>query len=339
MAPKFLTDHSVEYGAVDDVSPLIRRVTAENPSVFTFHGTGTYVIGRGEVAVIDPGPAIEAHIDALVEGLKGETITHILITHTHSDHSPGAALLKEHTDAPTYAFGPTPVAEGMRPSELDGLFPETEEEKAERKEKTERKEKAKAAGHDHDKESIDTDFVPDVLVPHEGVIAGTGWTVEALHTPGHISNHHCFSLKEEKALFSGDHVMGWSTTVVPPPDGDLTAYLASLELLIPRDEELYYPTHGPAIPEPQEFVKELLAHRHNRSAQILALLEQEPHTIEQMVLSMYAAVNPKLYRPASASVLSHLWQLIDAGRIHVVDDGQPTERMKVPSTARYAVTS
>src|SRR5690606_2216464 len=246
MAIPFVKELDFAYGTIAQFSPLVRRVIARNPSAFTFHGTGTYVVGRpgGRVAVIDPGPDDDAHIDALLDALRGDTVSHILITHTHRDHSPGAARLKEVTGAPTYAYGPHPLPRG-------GIAVEE--------------------GGDHD-------FRPDHLLEDGTRLVGDGWTMSALHTPGHISNHLCFALEEERALFSGDHVMGWSTTVISPPDGNMTDYYNSLRRLLPREDRRYYPTHGAPIDErttgrdPQRFVEALLAHRMGRETQIIDCL-------------------------------------------------------------------
>jgi glyoxylase-like metal-dependent hydrolase (beta-lactamase superfamily II) len=294
----FVKDLQFAYGTVSGLSPLVRRVIAKNPSAFTFHGTGTYIIGhKDSVAVIDPGPDDPAHVEALLDSLAGESVSHILVTHTHRDHSPGAALLKARTGAPTYAFGPHPQPQGG---------PAVEE------------------GGDHD-------FMPDHLLQDGDVLQGKGWTVSALHTPGHISNHLCFGLHEEKALFSGDHVMGWSTTVISPPDGSMTDYYASLNRLLPRDDVRYYPTHGAPIDalstghSPQHFVRELIGHRAAREAQIMECLKAGPQTIPQMVGAMYADV-PKYLHPAAArSVLAHLLHMVQDGRVKVEDGGPADE--------------
>ena len=196
MAVPFVHEQSVAYGVAARVSPLVRRVVADNPSAFTYHGTGTYIIGHGEVAVVDAGPADPRHVEAILEATRGETITHQLVTHTHSDHSPATAPLKAASGASTWAFGPHGSG--------------------------------RATGEVVVEEGGDMDFRPDHKVRHGDVIAGKGWTVECVFTPGHTSNHMCFALREERALFSGDHVMGWSTTVVAPPDGDMAAYMRSL---------------------------------------------------------------------------------------------------------------
>ena len=202
---------SFEYGRVDTIAPGIRRVIARNPSPFTFHGTGTYILGTGNVAVVDPGPADAEHIHNVLAATVGETITHVLVTHTHMDHSPGCALLREHTDARTYGYGP----HGAGKIEV-GVVVE---------------------------EGGDMDFDPDVKVTHGQVIQGGDWSVECVYTPGHTSNHICFQLREGKALFTGDHVMGWSTSIISPPDGDMSAYMQSLELLpeIQKTGDIFFP--------------------------------------------------------------------------------------------------
>lgn len=290
MSVPFVKDLDFAYGTVSGLSPLVRRIIAQNPSAFTFHGTGTYIVGRGKVAVIDPGPDDPAHINAIMAALKdGETVSHILITHTHRDHSPGAALLKAQTGAETYGFGPHPQPRG-------GLVVEE--------------------GGDHD-------FTPDHRLKDGAVIKGDGWTVTALHTPGHISNHLCFGLHEEKALFTGDHVMGWSTTVISPPDGNMTDYYASLKTLLFRDDVRYYPTHGAPIDaistghKPQHFVTELIRHREAREVQIIACLKSGPQTIPQMVATMYVDVPTYLHPAAARSVLAHLIHMVQDGRVKV----------------------
>ncbi|MFZ2004998.1 MAG: MBL fold metallo-hydrolase, partial [Stellaceae bacterium] len=228
----FRRDFAFEYGKLEPVAPGIRRIVANNPGPFTFRGTGTYVVGEGEVAVIDPGPDLAEHVEALLTGLAGERITHILITHTHRDHSPAAAAVKAATRAPTYGFGPHGGTRGIPGIEEGG----------------------------------DWDFAPDVVVKDGDEIAGSGWRFEAVHTPGHTSNHLCFALPDRGVLFSGDHVMGWSTSVIAPPDGDMAAYMASLGKLLERSDAVYWPTHGPAITEPKEHVRAFIAHRREREA-------------------------------------------------------------------------
>lgn len=280
------------YGAVERFSPLIRRVTAKNPGGFTFHGTGTYIVGSGQLAVIDPGPDDPAHIDAILAATRGETITHILVTHTHMDHSPGARPLKARTGAPILAFGGHQGEAGDA-----GVAVE---------------------------EGADTGFAPDIQLHDGSKITGNNFTFTALHTPGHMSNHLCFELAEERALFTGDHVMGWSTSVVVPPDGDMDSYLGSLERLAARDDAVLIPTHGgpvggphdPLSRQPQHFVRQLIDHRRAREAQILALLSGGPKTIPDMVRVIYAQVDVRLHGAAGQSMLAHLISLERAGRVH-----------------------
>ena len=268
------------YGEAAQVSPLIRRVIAHNPSVFTFHGTGTYIVGRGKVAIIDAGPDIAEHVDAVLAAVRGETVTHLVVTHTHIDHSPATRHIKAATGAPSYGFGPHGGGEG----------PAVEE-------------------------GADRDFVPDHRVEDGAAIEGDGWTLEAVHTPGHTSNHLCFALTEEQAFFSGDHVMGWSTTVVSPPDGDMGAYMASLEKLKARDEATYWPTHGPPIPKPQRFVGKLLSHRRQREAEILSAVAGGAATIPEIVALRYRGLDPRLRPAAARTVLAHLIHLVESGRV------------------------
>lgn len=282
-------DLRFEYGVLEQVSPNVRRLIAHNPSPFTYAGTGTYVVGRGAVAVIDPGPASAEHIDNLMRGLGNESVSHILITHTHLDHSPGARLLKERTGSKTYGFGPHGGSE--RP-----------EDKVE--------------------EGADFAFVPDVRMSHGEVISGQGFEIEAVHTPGHCSNHLCFQLRDEKLLFSGDHVMGWSTSVISPPDGSMVDYLRSLNLLLGRDDVRYLPTHGPAIEDPKPLVAAFIAHRHAREAQIVECLGGGPSTIQDMVPKMYAAVAKQLYPAAARSVYAHVLHMLEIGKI--VTDEKPS---------------
>lgn len=292
VAIPFRRDLDFSYGEARDLSPLVRRVIAENPSLFTFHGTGTYIVGRENVAIIDPGPDLESHVAALLDAVKGETVSHILITHTHRDHSPAAAVIKRATGAKTYAFGP-------HPSHADVTIEE---------------------GGDHD-------FMPDVRVPPGAVIEGHGWTFDVLHTPGHLSNHLCFALREENALFSGDHVMGWSTSVVSPPEGDMGAYFASLRLVLERNEDIFYPTHGAPVTEPKPLVAALLAHREEREQQILESLLNGAQTIPEMVAVIYRDVDRRLHGAAGRSVLAHLLHLAASGRVRA--EGE------TPESARY----
>ncbi|MCU0890402.1 MAG: MBL fold metallo-hydrolase [Sandarakinorhabdus sp.] len=274
---------SAAYGRLDARSPLVRRLLARNPSPFTFTGTGTFVVGQpgGTVAVIDPGPADPAHIRALIAALAGETVSHIVITHTHMDHSPAAPALKAATGALIVGCAPLVLAD-------DGPRADA---------------------------GFDATYAPDHVLADGERIEGPGWTLTAVATPGHTSNHLCFALEQEKALFTGDHVMGWSTTVVAPPDGDMAAYMASLEKLMARDDVIYHPTHGEPVTDPQRFVKHLLAHRRQRETQILRAIDEGLSTIPQMVAAMYAMVDKRLHPAAGRSVLAHLIDLERRGRV------------------------
>jgi glyoxylase-like metal-dependent hydrolase (beta-lactamase superfamily II) len=273
-------DVTFEYGKLEAVAPGVRRIVANNPGPFTFKGTGTYVIGEGEVAVIDPGPDIVDHIDAIKASLADEQVTHILVTHTHNDHSPAAKALKQATGAPTYGFGPH--AGGREPGAEEGG---------------------------------DWDFVPDITTKDGDSIiggkAGAQWRVEAVHTPGHTSNHLCFAWPDAGILFSGDHVMGWSTSVITPPDGDMASYMASLDKLLGRRDAVYWPTHGPSINEPARHVRAFIAHRREREAGIVECLKAGCETTDAIVERLYVGLAPNLKRPAGRSVLAHLIDLIN----------------------------
>ena len=269
---------TADYGRLERVSPLIRRIVANNPGPFTFFGTGTYVVGQGRVAVIDPGPDLPGHVAALLAGLAGETVSHILITHTHIDHSPAAAALQAATGAPTYGFGP------------HGRYGDTGESGA------------------------DLAFTPDHRMTDGDAVEGPGWRLEAVHTPGHASNHLCFALPEEHALFSGDHVMGWSTTVVAPPDGDMAAYMRSLAKLQARLDAIYWPTHGGPIRDPQAHVAALVEHRLARRQAVLAALTRQPATSAAMVPQVYPGLDPRLTAAAAQSLLAHLIELGQLGQ-------------------------
>ena len=269
------------YGKLVARSPLVRRLLARNPSAFSFTGTGTFVVGHGTVAVIDPGPDDPAHVRAIVDGLAGEMVSHIVITHTHGDHSPAAPALKAATGAMIIGCAPLVlVDDGPR---ADAGF--------------------------------DATYAPDAVMADGDCITGPGWTLAAVATPGHTSNHLCFALAEEKALFSGDHVMGWSTTVVAPPDGDMADYVASLKKLLDRDDAIYHPTHGEPVTDPQRFVRGLITHRKQRENQILKLLGEGTQAIPAMVAVMYAMVDKRLHPAAERSVLAHLIDLQAQGRV------------------------
>jgi glyoxylase-like metal-dependent hydrolase (beta-lactamase superfamily II) len=265
----------------EQAGPGVRRLLADNPSPFTFTGTQTYVVGEGEVAVIDPGPDDPGHVQALLDALADERVSAILCTHTHRDHSPASRPLAALTGAPII---------GCAPLAIEDHGPRADA-------------------------SFDFDYRPDAVLATGGRVAGDDWTLEALATPGHTSNHLCFALVGKGALFTGDHVMGWSTTIVSPPDGDMAAYMASLELLLDRDDTIYYPTHGPAIEDPKAHVLRLIEHRRMREAQILEEVQAGEGRIEAMVAKLYRDIDPLLHPAAARSVLAHLLDLEARGRV------------------------
>ena len=278
-------DRSLEphYGRLERLSPLVSRLLAPNPSAFTFQGTGVYIVGSGDkVAVIDPGPDLPEHIAALTRALEGKTVSHILITHTHRDHSPAAAALKALTGAKTCGYGP------------HGAAGDSEE-------------------------GADRAFVPDIAVNDGTIIRGADFTFECVFTPGHTANHMCYALAEESVLFTGDHVMGWSTTVVAPPDGNMADYMASLEKLIARGDRILYPTHGSPITEPAPFLRALLMHRRMRDAQIRGCIRRGFDTVPAMVAKLYASTEPGLHKAAAQTVRAHLEQMLAEGRVQEAD--------------------
>ena len=279
-----MADHPT--GIAITLEPLVTRVLAPNASPYTGTGTQTHIVGTRDLAIIDPGPDASAHIDALTKAIDGRPVTAILITHHHRDHSPGSRPLAAATGAPII---------GAAPFDLSDAGP-----------------RADAA--------FDVDYAPSRVLAEGDTVSGDGWTLEAIATPGHTSNHLAFALSETKALFSGDHVMGWSTTVVSPPDGDMTAYMASLDKLMGRDDRVYYPGHGEAVERPQRLVRGMLGHRKQREGQILRLLRAGPATIPDMVSRMYVGLDPRLVPAAERSVLAHLYDLDRRGLVASGDD-------------------
>lgn len=287
MALRFDRSLEAPYGEATALSPHIARLLAPNPGPFTFKGTGVYLVGgSGQIAVIDPGPDLPAHLAALKRAIGGRAVSHILVTHTHRDHSPAAAALKAWSGAQTYAAGPHSAAAG-----------EVEE-------------------------GADRDFRPDVIVKDGDVIAGEGFSFTCVATPGHTANHMCYALAEEKALFCGDHVMGWSTSVVAPPDGDMAAYLASLEKLIARGDRILYPTHGSPLTAPKDYLRELLAHRRMREAQILDALRPGEDTASALAARLYPDIDPRLRAAAASQVQAHLNHLVENGAAERLLDGR-----------------
>jgi glyoxylase-like metal-dependent hydrolase (beta-lactamase superfamily II) len=313
--PVFRTLDDVEYGRVDQVSPLIRRVIAENPSKFTYRGTGTYIVGRGDVVVVDPGPRLESHRDALAAALAGERVVAILVTHCHSDHSPLAAWLHADTGAPTFAFGPHPPPD----AEWEQLAVDEPEDTDEPDDIAE----SAASGPVQIEESTDFDFTPTVAVVDGEQIEVAGLTFTAVHTPGHTSNHTCWALGEERALFPGDHVMGWSTTVVSPPDGDMADYIESLRRVAGRADSVLWPTHGPPRDDAADYVSALVDHRLERERGVLAAVRNGLSSPRLIVELLYANVARELHRPARRSVWGHLIKLVDEGKIAVADGTRP----------------
>jgi glyoxylase-like metal-dependent hydrolase (beta-lactamase superfamily II) len=269
-------------GAVDELEPLVRRVLAPNGSPFTYTGTQTYLVGSDEgLAVIDPGPAQSEHLAALERAIGGAPVLAIACTHTHRDHSPAAAPLAALTGAPIV---------GCAPLALEGGGPRADA-------------------------PFDRGYAPDRVLADGERIAGPGWTLTAVATPGHTSNHLCFALEETGALFTGDHVMGWSTTVVAPPDGDMADYMASLDKLQAREDRVYYPAHGPAVHKPKQLVRGMIGHRRMRERQILRLLGEERQSVAELVQQMYKGVNELLWPAAGLSVSAHLLDLERRGRV------------------------
>jgi glyoxylase-like metal-dependent hydrolase (beta-lactamase superfamily II) len=277
---------------VDEPMPGVRRVMADNPGPFTFKGTLSYILGRGKVAIVDPGPDDARHIGALLEAVRNETVTHIFVTHTHRDHSPAVPAIKRATGATVYAEGPHRAARSLHIGEHNPLD---------------------ASG--------DRDFMPDVRLKDGEVVSGEGWSVEAVATPGHTANHMAFAWREKNVLFAGDHVMGWATSIVAPPDGAMSDYMASLQKLAKRSEQTYFPGHGPAIRDAGRFVNYYILHRMAREASILHRLGKGATDIPSIVRAIYIGIDPRLTGAAGLSVLAHMEDLVTRGV--VATDGAP----------------
>ncbi|HXI87695.1 MAG TPA: MBL fold metallo-hydrolase [Parvularculaceae bacterium] len=288
----FVKDFDAAYGEAVVLSPLVRRVVANNPGPFTYAGSGTYLIGRegGPLAVIDPGPNDPSHLEALLRVIGSAPVEAILVTHTHRDHCALARAFAARVGAPILSGGAHPT---RNPSADVPVM----------------------------EEGADYAFAPDRIVEDDERITGDGWTIEAVSTPGHLSNHFCYALVEEKTLFTGDHIMGWSTTVVAPPDGNMGAYLASLDKLLARDDRLYLPTHGAPIAKPHRFVRAVRAHRRMRDGQILAQLKNGRSRINEIVPVLYADVDKRLHGAAALNVFAHLIRLVESGA--VLTEGAP----------------
>lgn len=276
------------YGTAVEINSGVRRLVANNPGPMTFKGTGTFLIGNKKLAVIDPGPDDDEHLEALLKAIGTATLTHILITHTHLDHSPLAARLKAATGAETYGVGPHGLRTSGYTSPVEGFGLEG---------------------------SGDMDFVPDHVIGHGDIIDGPDFKFDCVFTPGHSANHMAFALDRHKALFVGDLVMGWSTSVVAPPDGNMAEYMASLRMVRARDDAVYWPTHGAPIEAPNRVVKGYITHRNMRENAILKTLGTGPHKIQEIVLKIYQGLSPKLHGAAALSVLAHMEHLHAQGKI------------------------
>ena len=290
--PAFDLEFQPAYGTAVKVAENVHRLTVNNPSAFTFHGTNSYIVGDRSVAVIDPGPEDEAHFQALMRALEGREVTHIFVSHTHRDHSPLAKRLKAATGAVTVAEGPHRAARPLHEGERNPFA-----------------------------ESADSDFVPDLSLGDNETVTGDGWTLTALHTPGHTANHAAFALDRDGVVFSADHVMAWATTIVAPPDGAMSDYMASLDRLLERDDRLFLPGHGGPVNDPAAFMRGLRTHRRMREKAVLTRIKAGDRTIAEMVKVIYRSTDPRLHGAAALSVLAHIEDLIEKGLVET--DGSP----------------
>ena len=291
MSLDFDTQFQPRYGDAVELLPGIRRLTVNNPSPFTFHGTNSYIVGDETLAVIDPGPEDDDHFAALVAAIGGRPVSHILVSHTHKDHSPLAARLKAMTGALTVATGRHRAARPLRIGEINPLDA-----------------------------SADLDFAPDIAAADGSVIDGDGWALRTIHTPGHAANHAVFALEGTGTLFSADHVMAWATSIVAPPDGAMSDYMASLDKLLARDDTLFLPGHGGALRQPAKFMRGLRSHRKMRERAILERVKAGDRTVAEMVAAIYRDTDPRLHGAAGLSVLAHLEDLVARGRVTADDD-------------------
>ena len=289
----FNKSFDLEADRVRELIPGVRAVVANNPGPFTFKGTMSYIVGRGKVAIVDPGPDDDAHVAALLDAVRGETVTHIFVTHTHRDHSPAVPKIKAATGAKVFAQGPHRLARPLHIGEMRRLDA-----------------------------SADVDFRPDVMLADGEVVIGDGWTFEAVTTPGHTANHMAFAFKEADLLFAGDHVMGWSTTIVAPPDGAMSDYMASLHKLSRRSEALYFCGHGAPVHDAPRYVQHLIRHRQGREASILHRLGKGAADIPTIVKAVYIGLDARLIGAAALSVLAHLEDLVERGA--VATEGPPS---------------
>ncbi|WP_132955428.1 MBL fold metallo-hydrolase [Rhizobium sp. BK251] len=291
-SPDFDLSFEPAYGQAVPVAEGVQRITVNNPGPFTFHGTNTYIVGGSSVAVIDPGPEDEQHFAALMAALQGREVTHIAVSHTHRDHSPLAARLKRETGAITVGEGPHRAARPLYQGEINPFA-----------------------------ESSDTGFMPDITLADGGAVSGDGWELTALHTPGHTANHSAFALGDTGIVFSADHVMAWATTIVAPPDGSMMDYMTSLDRLLQRDDRIFFPGHGGPVKEPAAFMRGLKAHRRMRERAVLERIRAGDRSIPEMVKTIYRDTDPRLHGAAALSVLAHLEDLVERGRVET--DGPP----------------
>ncbi len=287
----FQTDFSPRYGELVEVAPNIRRIVARNPGPFTGPGTGTYIVGTGEVAVIDPGPMMPEHVDAMLHGLKDEHISHIVVTHTHTDHSPASRLLQQKTGAGIFAFGPHSQ---LHAGALEG--------------------------------GVDREFQPDFTISDGEAIEGETWRLEAIHTPGHCSNHLCFAMESANSLFCGDQLMAWATPVILPPDGSIAEYIESLERLASRPETTYYPTHGLPIDEPHELIATFIQHRLDRIDQVADALAGGLGDVRELRECVYRGIPSSLHAGAELSLLASLEYMEQQGKVRRGDIGIESDR-------------
>ncbi|WP_223218375.1 MBL fold metallo-hydrolase [Rhizobium wenxiniae] len=289
----FDMEFSPAYGHAVPVADGVLRLTVNNPSPFTFHGTNSYIIGQSTLAIIDPGPENEAHFDALMKAIDGRAVSHIFVSHTHRDHSPLARRLKDATGALTVAEGPHRASRVLHEGEINPFS-----------------------------ESADTDFVPDIAIADGGVIEGDGWSLSAIHTPGHTANHSAFALDGTGIVFSADHVMAWATTIVAPPDGSMADFMTSIEKLLARKDRVYFPGHGGPVREPASFLRGLRTHRRMRERAVMERIIAGDRLITDMVKTIYAKTDPRLHGAAALSVLAHIEDLLEKGRVET--DGPPS---------------
>ncbi len=289
----FDTEFSPAYGNAVAIADGVHRLTVNNPSPFTFYGTNSYIVGKSSLAVIDPGPDNEAHFDALMKAIDGRAVSHIFVSHTHRDHSPLARRLKDATGALTVAEGPHRAARPLHEGEINRFS-----------------------------ESADTDFLPDISIADGDGIEGDGWRLSAIHTPGHTANHSAFALDGTGIVFSADHVMAWATTIVAPPDGSMADFMASIEKLLARKDRIYFPGHGGPVREPASFLRGLRTHRRMRERAVMERILSGDRLIADMVKAIYVKTDPKLHGAAALSVLAHIEDLLEKGR--VATDGPPS---------------